>query len=69
MKILQGITGILASKKGTLSLIVLMCATAAVLMSKIDGVSYAAIIGTISTIFMWTTHRTDCEAIKMGIKQ
>ena len=59
MKIDNGIAGLLASKKGTLSLLMLACATAAVLLGKIDGISYAAVVTTVSSVFMWTQHKTD----------
>lgn len=59
MKIYNGILKILDSAKGTLSLLVLIFSTIAVVMGRIDGISYAAIMGTISAIFMWTRQKTD----------
>lgn len=59
MKIYNGILRILDSAKGTMSLLVLIFSTVAVLLARIDGVSYAAIMGTVSAIFMWTRHKTD----------
>ena len=56
----KGINGLLASRKATLSLLILACSTTAVLLGKIDGMSYAAIVGTIGSIFMWMHTKTDC---------
>lgn len=63
---LKGLPNLLDSKKGTLCLIVLGCATTGLLMGKLDGTAYAAIIGTISTIFMWTSHKQSIA--ELGIK-
>jgi hypothetical protein len=54
-----GLLGLIQSKKGTLSLIILACSTVAVMLSKIDGMSYAAVVGTIGTIYCWTAHKVD----------
>lgn len=64
--ILQGIKGLLESKKGTLSLIVLACATTGLLLGKLDGMAYAAIVGTMGSIFCWTSHKQSIA--ELGIK-
>lgn len=64
--ITNGIKGLLASKKGTLSLILLTCATAANLLGKLDSTAYAAVVGTIGTIYCWTAAKID--AASLGIK-
>ena len=64
--IYKGLQGLMESKKGTLSLLVLLCATAAVLMKKIDGVSYAAIISTISVIYNYVAHKVDVALMQAG---
>ena len=61
---LNGIKGLLDSKKGTLSLLVLLSATVAVLGHRIDGPSYATIITVIASIYNFVQHRIDC--IKEG---
>lgn len=65
--ILQGIKGLLESKKGTLSLLILATSTAAVLTKHIEGASYAAIISTVAVIYNFVQHRLDMQD-KLGIK-
>lgn len=57
--ILNGIKGLLESKKGTLSLIILGCATWAVMTKHIDGMAYAGIISTVAVIYNFVQHRID----------
>lgn len=54
-----GLIEIIKSSKATMSIIILACSTTGLLLGKLDGTSYAAVIGTIGTIFMWTRHKTD----------
>jgi hypothetical protein len=61
MRIFSGLIGLLGSKKACMSLIILGCATAGLLTGKLDGVSFAAIVGTIGTIYCWTAHKTDIQ--------
>lgn len=57
--ILKGIKGLLESKKGTLSLIILGLATWALMTRHLEGMSYAAIISTIAIIYNFVQHRID----------
>lgn len=59
-----GMLGLIQSKKGTLSLIILACSTVAVMLSKIDGMSYAAIVSTIGTIYCWSAAKTDIASLQ-----
>ena len=61
---LAGPIGLLDSKKGTLSVLMLICATLAVILGKIDGLSYSGIVSIVSSVFMWTAHKTDIAKIK-----
>lgn len=63
VKISTGLTGLLKSTKGTLCLLILACATFAVAKTAIDGPSYAAIVGTIATVFMWTRSKANLAKI------
>lgn len=64
MKTLEGLTGLLGSKKGVLSLIVTVLASALCWHGRIDGTALAAIVGTVATIFMYTNHKVDIASIK-----
>lgn len=55
----MGITKLLQSKKGTLTLLVLCSCSVAVLMGKIDGTSYAAVVATLASIYNFCQHRVD----------
>lgn len=65
-KIAWGIVGLLSSRKGALCLLILATSTVGLLLSKLDGVSYAAIVATISTIYQFVQHRTDIAAMGAG---
>lgn len=56
---LKGFQGLLSSKKATMCLLILTASTVSVLLSKIDGTSYAAIMTVISTIYSYTAYKTD----------
>ena len=76
--ILTGIKGLLRSTKGTLCLIfavlawqILICTTYVVLKGVIDGTAYAAVMGTIAAIlttisgvYMWTRSRANLAKIE-----
>lgn len=55
----KGIQGLLESKKGTLCLIILGLATWALMTKHLEGAYYAAIIGTIGSIYSFIQHRLD----------
>ena len=61
--IYTGIAGLLASKKGTLSILMLAAMTALGLHGKIDGVAFAAGCSLISTVYCWTSHKVDLASI------
>jgi len=54
-----GLIGLFQSRKATLSLIILSCATVALFIGKLDGGSYAAVIGTVAAIYNFCQHRVD----------
>ncbi len=58
----KGLLGLVQSTKGTLCILILGVSSYALLTSKLDGVSFAAICSTIATLFMWTRSRTDIAA-------
>ena len=60
-----GFIGLLKSKKATMSLIILACATTAVMLGKIDGMSFSAVVGTIGTIYCWTAHKVDLATLSV----
>lgn len=62
-QILNGIKGLLQSRKGTLSLIIFIGSLVALFMSKLDGVSFAAIVGIVQALFCWAHSKTDQQAI------
>lgn len=56
-----GLIELFKSKKATLSLIILACATTALFMGKLDGQWYAAVISSIVLIYNWTQHKIDLQ--------
>lgn len=56
-----GITKLFLSSKATLCLLILLCATIADLLGKMDGMSYAATISTIAVIYNYCQHRVDIQ--------
>lgn len=54
-----GLLELFKSKKATMSLIILACATTALFMGKLDGTSYAAVIGTVAAIYNFCQHAID----------
>jgi hypothetical protein len=67
--ILTGIKGLFASKKGTLCLLILVSSVWALMTKHMDGVSFAAVVSSISSLFMWTTHKTEISAISNGLNK
>jgi hypothetical protein len=67
--ILHGVKKLLISSKGTLSLIIFSIATVALFRGALPGAYYAAIVGSISTIFCYTQHRTDIASFQAGAIQ
>lgn len=61
-----GLIGLIQSRKATMSLIILACATVALFIGKLDGVSYAAVIATIATIYNVAQHRVDIASQAAG---
>ncbi len=61
-----GIVELLKSKKATFCLIILACATTALLMKRMDGTSYAAVIATLATIYNFVQHRIDMQLPPKG---
>jgi len=62
-KLTDGIRGICASRKGMLCLIILIISTIALFFNKLDSVAYAAIIGTIGTIYTFVQSRVDMASL------
>ncbi len=67
MNILSGINGLLQSRKATLSLLILVCSTVALFMGKLDGPSYAGVIGTVAVIYNFCQHRVDVATVNLGL--
>ncbi len=65
MNIQKGLSGLLQSRKGTLSLIILVCITALCAWGRMDGTSFAACCTVISGIFCFTQSQTDRQAMRM----
>jgi hypothetical protein len=63
MIILEGIKGLLKSRKGTLCLIVLHCLTILAALGKIDGIAFTAGCTLISTIYCFVQHKVDLAGI------
>lgn len=61
--VVKGLTGLLGSRKGTLSLVILICITALCALGHLDGNAYAAVCTVISGIFCFTQAKTDQAAI------
>ncbi len=62
--ILQGISGLLQSRKGTFSLIILTVATTLCVLGKLPGAYYAGVIATIASIYNYTQHRCDIAGVE-----
>lgn len=64
--ILNGIKGLLSSRKGTLCLLVLASMSVLAGLGKIDGMAFAAGCTVISSIYCFVQHRVD---IAQGMNQ
>lgn len=67
-----GIKGIITSSKGMMSLIVLGLSFTGLMMHRVDGTSFAMIIGTVATIFNIThsyVNGKQLDASKAAIQQ
>lgn len=62
----QGIAGLVSSKKGALSLLVLTSMSVLAAFGKLDGMAYAAGCSAIVSIFCWTHAKTDVAAMQSG---
>jgi len=54
-----GLIGLLKSRKATMSLIIVACATVGLFIGKLDGPSFAAVIGTVAVIYNFCQHAVD----------
>ena len=69
IKPLWGITNLLASTKGVMCILILIAATVATLLGKVDGMGYSATMSVLGVIFCYTAHKTDIAQIQYGNKQ
>lgn len=53
-----GISGLIKSRKGMLCLLILGSSVYLAAKQCIDGMSFAAVVGTIGTIYMWSNTKT-----------
>ena len=63
--ILNGLKGLLSSRKGTLCLLVLTSMSILAALSKIDGMAFAAGCSIISSIYCFTQHRADIASMQV----
>jgi len=63
MKILSGITEVIESARGSLSLLILIVASVALFTKHLDGLSYAGVVSSIVAIYNYTHMLTECAAI------
>ena len=54
-----GLIGLLQSRKATFCLLILLVSSIGLLMGRIDGPSYAAVVGTLAVIYNYCQHRID----------
>ena len=65
MQIIKGITGLLQSRKGTLSLIITASITYLCAAGKIDGTSFAAVVAVVQLIFCYSQAKIDQQSMKI----
>lgn len=65
MSIFDGLHGLLASRKATFCIVILATSAAVAITGHMDP-AFAAIVGTISTIYLATHTATDIAQIKKG---
>ncbi len=63
--ILNGIKGLLGSKKGTLSLIILSAIIALAATGHLEGMSFAAVVASVQALYCWTQSKTDQVSMTM----
>ena len=67
IRLINGFLKLTSSAKGTLSLIIISFAGVSNMLGHLDGLSMTAIVGTVSTIFMYTHAKTACANIAQGV--
>jgi hypothetical protein len=65
----RGIKKLFISSKGTLSIIILCIATFALFSGHLPGMYFAAVVGTVGSVFSYTQHRTDIASFQNGAIQ
>ncbi len=61
-----GLIELIPSKKFWFCTLIGAPSTVALFMRLLDGPSYAAIVGTLASVFMWTHHKTEMAAMQMN---
>ncbi len=62
---LKGIKGLFASRKGTLSLIIVAAIVALAATGHLDGIAFAGVMASVQAIFCWTQAKTDQVSMTM----
>lgn len=60
---MNGLKGLINSKKATLCLIIFACSFMALMLQHLDGLSFAAIVSSIVLIYNYTQNKADCVAM------
>lgn len=60
-----GLIDLFKSRKATMCFIILACATPALFIGKLDGMSYAMIVSSIVLIYNFTQHRVDLASMQI----
>ncbi len=60
-----GLIDLFKSRKASMCLIILACATPALFLSKLDGMSYAMIVSSIVLIYNFTQNRSDIASMQI----
>lgn len=63
---MNGLKQLLNDPRGTFSILILLVSSIAVLLGKIDGLSYSGIMGIIATIYNVSQHRVEVELAKQN---
>lgn len=61
----KGLTGLLQSKKGVLSLIILAVSGTALFFGKLDSMSFAAVVSTVAVIYNYCAHKVDVASMSL----
>ncbi len=64
-RLTNGLLGLCSSRKGALSLIIVVAVSILALLGKVEGISYAAVIATVQVLFCWTQSSTDKAAMRV----